>query len=132
MAQYLVLKFHLSYHHFWWQKYRKLLKIVKSTVANTKSCNYTEFFVFSIFEIFFVASLHCPVFLLMRNYFNFSVNTLILQQTEETAVTFIYLPSPPSNDEDAVQFYNNLELFSRNLPPTIFVHGVSTVTSTTL
>lgn len=64
--------------------------------------------------------------------YNKSVNTLILQQTEETAVTFIYLPTPPSNDTDAEQFYNNLEVFSTNLPPTIFVHGVSTVTSTTL
>ncbi|KAJ8916761.1 hypothetical protein NQ315_013966 [Exocentrus adspersus] len=61
-----------------------------------------------------------------------SVNTLILQQTEETAVTFIYLPPPPPNDTDATRYYNYLEIFSRNLPPTIFVHGVSTVTSTTL
>ncbi|KAJ8946245.1 hypothetical protein NQ318_004614, partial [Aromia moschata] len=61
-----------------------------------------------------------------------SINTLILQQTEETALTFIYLPTPPTSDVEAVSFYNNLEIFSRNLPPTIFVHGVSTVTSTTL
>ncbi|XP_050506063.1 solute carrier family 12 member 9 [Diabrotica virgifera virgifera] len=61
-----------------------------------------------------------------------SVNTLILQQTAETAVTFIYLPAPPTDNTKLVSFYNNLEIFSRNLPPTIFVHGVSTVTSTTL
>ncbi|XP_057670991.1 solute carrier family 12 member 9 [Diorhabda carinulata] len=61
-----------------------------------------------------------------------SVNDLILQQTSETAVTFIYLPSPPLDDDKLISFYNNLEIFSRNLPPTIFVHGVNTVTSTTL
>ncbi|XP_023029254.1 solute carrier family 12 member 9 [Leptinotarsa decemlineata] len=61
-----------------------------------------------------------------------SVNTLILQQTKETAVTFIYLPVPPCDDSKAELFYTNLETFSKNLPPTIFVHGVSTVTSTTL
>lgn len=61
-----------------------------------------------------------------------SVNNLILQQTSETAVTFIYLPSPPADDAKLISFYENLETFSRNLPPTIFVHGVSTVTSTTL
>ncbi|KAG5888656.1 hypothetical protein JTB14_021281 [Gonioctena quinquepunctata] len=61
-----------------------------------------------------------------------SVNMLILQQTGETAVTFIYLPPPPSDDFKVESFYNNLEIFSKNLPPTIFVHGVSTVTSTTL
>ncbi|CAH1176054.1 unnamed protein product [Phaedon cochleariae] len=61
-----------------------------------------------------------------------SVNTLILQQTEETAVTFIYLPPPPSDNGKLEQFYNSLEILSRNLPPAIFVHGVSTVTSTSL
>ncbi|CAG9859826.1 unnamed protein product [Phyllotreta striolata] len=61
-----------------------------------------------------------------------SVNTLILQQTEETAITFIYLPAPPSEDQQFENFYNKLELFSKNLPPTIFVHGVKVVTSTTL
>lgn len=67
-----------------------------------------------------------PTFLL------FSVNTLILQQTGETAVTFIYLPPPPNDESHAVPFYNHLETLSKNLPPTIFVHGVNTVTSTTL
>lgn len=62
----------------------------------------------------------------------FSVNTLILQQTGETAVTFIYLPAPPTDDSTLMSYYNNLEICSRHLPPTIFVHGVNTVTSTTL
>lgn len=60
-----------------------------------------------------------------------SFNNLIRQQTTETAVTFIYLPSPPQ-ESNAASYYNNLEIISQNLPPTIFVHGVSTVTSTTL
>ncbi|CAH1111355.1 unnamed protein product [Psylliodes chrysocephalus] len=61
-----------------------------------------------------------------------SVNTLILQQTAETAITFIYLPAPPSDDAELDGFYDSLEIFSKNLPPTIFVHGVKIVTSTTL
>ncbi|XP_050307192.1 solute carrier family 12 member 9 isoform X2 [Anthonomus grandis grandis] len=61
-----------------------------------------------------------------------TVNSLILDRSTETAVTFIYLPAPPQDDDHAVLYYNNLEVISRNLPPTIFVHGVSTVTSTTL
>lgn len=60
------------------------------------------------------------------------MNGLIRQQTEDTAVTFIYLPHPPRDDEAAQSYYNKLEIISRNLPPTIFVHGVNTVTSTTL
>lgn len=59
------------------------------------------------------------------------VNSLILQQTEDTALTFIYLPSPQSQEAYST-YFNNLEVLSRNLPPTIFVHGVNTVTSTTL
>ncbi|CAH0558238.1 unnamed protein product [Brassicogethes aeneus] len=61
-----------------------------------------------------------------------SVNRLILQQTEETAVTFIYLPQPPCEDSTATSYLQKIEIISRNLPPTIFVHGVNTVTSTTL
>ncbi|XP_066251043.1 solute carrier family 12 member 9 [Euwallacea similis] len=59
-------------------------------------------------------------------------NTMILDQTAETAVTFIYLPSTPIEDDRAEWYYDNLEVLSSDLPPTIFVHGVNTVTSTTL
>ncbi|KAL1491135.1 hypothetical protein ABEB36_011777 [Hypothenemus hampei] len=61
-----------------------------------------------------------------------SFNRLILEQSSETAVTFIYLPTPPNNSSQHERFYTNLETISRDLPPTIFVHGVSLVTSTTL
>ncbi|CAG9768304.1 unnamed protein product [Ceutorhynchus assimilis] len=61
-----------------------------------------------------------------------SFNNLIRDQTAETAVTFIYLPAPPVEDEHVASYYSNLEIISRDLPPTIFVHGVSMVTSTTL
>ncbi|XP_044268359.1 solute carrier family 12 member 9 isoform X1 [Tribolium madens] len=61
-----------------------------------------------------------------------SVNNLILQQTSDTVVTFIYLPPPPNNDSEKEAYYQKLDIISRNLPPTMFVHGVSTVTSTTL
>ena len=61
-----------------------------------------------------------------------SVNNLILQQTSDTVVTFIYLPPPPVDEGLAEAYYQKLDVISRNLPPTMFVHGVSTVTSTTL
>ncbi|XP_044750247.1 solute carrier family 12 member 9 [Coccinella septempunctata] len=60
------------------------------------------------------------------------INNLIYQKSEDTAVTFIYLPNPPSSDDAAESFFRKLEMISNNLPPTIFVHGVSMVTSTTL
>lgn len=67
----------------------------------------------------------------METYFQ-RINDLILQQTAETAVTFIYLPPPTSSKENSSNFFNKLDIISKNLPPTIFVHGISTVTSTTL
>ncbi|KAK9870504.1 hypothetical protein WA026_008061 [Henosepilachna vigintioctopunctata] len=60
------------------------------------------------------------------------INNLLLQNSQETAVTFIYLPSPPTVDDAAEYFFKKLNIISGNLPPTIFVHGVSMVTSTTL
>lgn len=63
----------------------------------------------------------------------FRVNQLIREHSSETAITFLYLPTPPSEGEDAaIQYLNMLDTVSANLPPVIFVHGVSTVTSTTL
>ena len=55
-----------------------------------------------------------------------------MQQTDNTVVTFIYLPAPPENGASSEAYLNNLEVLSRDLPPTIFVHGISTVISTTL
>lgn len=60
------------------------------------------------------------------------INNLIVQGSEDTAVTFIYLPTPPSTDDAAESYFRKLEMISNNLPPTIFVHGVNMVTSTTL
>lgn len=64
--------------------------------------------------------------------FHCRVNELILQQATDTAVTFIYLPAPPVDVSVSVNYLKKLETISNNLPPTIFVHGVNTVTSTTL
>lgn len=67
----------------------------------------------------------------MENYYK-SVNSLILQRSGNTALSFIYLPRPPPDSALAPYYLTTLSTISANLPPTIFVHGVSTVTSTTL
>lgn len=64
--------------------------------------------------------------------FCFSVNELILQQTSQTVATFIYLPAPPGDDDLAATYLKRLEIISENLTPTVYVHGVNIVTSTTL
>lgn len=66
-----------------------------------------------------------------------SVNKIIQERSNQSACTFLYLAPPPninsSNWESASRQY--LELLTEltvDLPPTILVHGVHTVTSTTL
>ncbi|XP_058803969.1 solute carrier family 12 member 9 [Phymastichus coffea] len=66
-----------------------------------------------------------------------NVNRLIRQYCSETAAIFIYLPAPPTFnmwDKDVLrkQYLQLLTELTVDLPPTILVHGVSAVTSTTL
>ncbi|KAK9300057.1 hypothetical protein QLX08_007107 [Tetragonisca angustula] len=66
-----------------------------------------------------------------------SVNQLIKQHSLQTATIFMYLPAPPvSNtwDENTIyrQYLQLLTELTADLPPTVLVHGVSAVTSTTL
>lgn len=67
----------------------------------------------------------------------YSVNQLIKQHSLQTATIFMYLPAPPvSNtwDENTIyrQYLQLLTELTADLPPTVLVHGVSAVTSTTL
>lgn len=63
------------------------------------------------------------------------MNRLIRNQSAETAICFVYLPMPKDlrgSDLQNVSYLNDLTDLTDNLPPTILVHGVSVVTSTTL
>ncbi|XP_034097326.1 solute carrier family 12 member 9 [Drosophila albomicans] len=65
------------------------------------------------------------------------VNQIIRDRSDQTALSFIYLAAPPNptlpdfNDRSA-SYVELLTELTAELPPTILVHGVSTVTSTTL
>jgi hypothetical protein len=62
------------------------------------------------------------------------VNQLLRQHSEQTAASFLYLPVPPDGDEATVypSYMQLLTELTADLPPTVLVHGVSPVTSTTL
>ncbi|KAK5646805.1 hypothetical protein RI129_005269 [Pyrocoelia pectoralis] len=60
------------------------------------------------------------------------VNELIAQHSSDSIVTFLYLQPPPVNGSSSESYIEMLDVISKNLPPVMFVHGVSTVTSTTL
>lgn len=66
-----------------------------------------------------------------------AVNAMIKQHSQTTAVLFLYLPPPPPPPEDGsdaqrLAYLSQLELLTSGLPPTLLVHGISPVTSTTL
>lgn len=60
------------------------------------------------------------------------MNQLITSYSSRTTVSFLYLPQPPSAVEQQEDYLQKLEMLSENLPPTVFIHGLHPVTSTTL
>uniref|UniRef100_U5ENZ6 Solute carrier family 12 member 9 n=1 Tax=Corethrella appendiculata TaxID=1370023 RepID=U5ENZ6_9DIPT len=65
------------------------------------------------------------------------VNQIIRDKSNQTAVTFMYLPVPPklttiSYKEKSQHYLDLLTELTYDLPPTILVHGINAVTSTTL
>ncbi|XP_073674364.1 solute carrier family 12 member 9-like [Garra rufa] len=62
-----------------------------------------------------------------------SVNKLILDQPlRPPAVRFLYLPRPPADTSRYHDYIHQLELLTRNLGPTLLIHGVTPVITTDL
>ena len=61
-----------------------------------------------------------------------AANEFIRVKCTETAVSFIYLPPVPGDSSHHQQYISMLDQLTVNLPPTILVHGVSPVITTTL
>ncbi|XP_050724936.1 solute carrier family 12 member 9-like isoform X1 [Eriocheir sinensis] len=68
---------------------------------------------------------------LNEEYIN-GVNGLISGQSVDTAVTFLYLPGPPTNTALHLDYLRLLTGITNGLKPTIMVHGISAVTTTNL
>jgi hypothetical protein len=60
------------------------------------------------------------------------VNELIRQQCDNTSCLYLYLPRPPRDKILSQRYIRVLDLLSNDLPPVMFVHGVSSVTCTQL
>ncbi|CAF2053610.1 unnamed protein product [Rotaria magnacalcarata] len=60
------------------------------------------------------------------------INELIRQQCDNTSCLYLYLPRPPRDKSLFPRYIKVLEAISNNLPPVMFVHGVSSVTCTQL
>ncbi|XP_026870698.2 solute carrier family 12 member 9 [Electrophorus electricus] len=62
-----------------------------------------------------------------------AVNKLILEQPcQPPAVRFLYLPRPPADTSRYHDYLHQLELLSRDLGPTLLIHGVTPVITTDL
>ena len=62
---------------------------------------------------------------------SFQVNRLLLQNSTNSVVVFLYLPLPLLNQSDE-EYLSSISTMSDSLPPVLFVHGISPVTSTNL
>ncbi|XP_029373870.1 solute carrier family 12 member 9 isoform X3 [Echeneis naucrates] len=62
-----------------------------------------------------------------------AVNKLILDQARPPpAVRFLYLPRPPADTRRYTSYLHQLELLTRDLGPTLLIHGVTPVITTDL
>jgi potassium/chloride transporter 9 len=60
------------------------------------------------------------------------INELIRQQCDNTSCLYLYLPRPPRDKTLSERYIRVLDMLSNDLPPIMFVHGVSSVTCTQL
>jgi potassium/chloride transporter 9 len=61
-----------------------------------------------------------------------SVNCMLREHSVSTAVTYLYLPEPPLSSAEYLPYFQKLSLLSDGLGPSVLVHGISPVTSTTI
>uniref|UniRef100_A0A4W3IPB6 Solute carrier family 12 member 9 n=1 Tax=Callorhinchus milii TaxID=7868 RepID=A0A4W3IPB6_CALMI len=61
-----------------------------------------------------------------------AVNHLVLDQTFHTAVRFLYLPRPPVDTAQHQRYLEQLDILTKDLGPTLLIHGLTPVTCTDL
>uniref|UniRef100_A0A6G1SIF8 Solute carrier family 12 member 9 n=1 Tax=Aceria tosichella TaxID=561515 RepID=A0A6G1SIF8_9ACAR len=58
-----------------------------------------------------------------------SINRMLISHSEQTAVSFFYLPSPPGEIALYEPYLSCLDMLTNSLPPTLLVHGNDEVVS---
>lgn len=65
----------------------------------------------------------------ISNDYLIAVNRMILEQDTHPAIRFLYLPRPPADLALHERYLEQLEILTRDLGPTLLIHGISAVTS---
>ena len=61
-----------------------------------------------------------------------SINRMLVDRSDQTAVSFMYLPSAPRQQNQYEAYLDNLDLLTEGMPPTLLVHGTDQVVSTSI
>ena len=61
-----------------------------------------------------------------------AINNRIKEVSRRTAVSFLYLPQPPQETTAQLEYLLSLTALTNDLPPSVIVHGLHPVISTTL
>lgn len=69
---------------------------------------------------------------LLIHIFPHSINEMIRSRSGETAISFLYLPTPPESSASFRNYLWMLKTITDDHRPSLFVHGIRAVTSTTL
>ncbi|XP_069775964.1 solute carrier family 12 member 9 isoform X2 [Narcine bancroftii] len=61
-----------------------------------------------------------------------AANNMVLEQGFHTAVRFLYLPRPPPDTSRSQRYLQQLDILTKDLGPTLLIHGLTPVTCTDL
>jgi len=57
---------------------------------------------------------------------------MLREHSVSTAITYVYLPEPPHSPAEYRPYFQKLSQLTEGLGPSVYVHGISPVTSTTI
>lgn len=61
-----------------------------------------------------------------------SFHDLLIRNSGQSSVVFLNMPLPPQDQSKYAEYLECLEMITENMPPTLLVHGISSVISTAL
>lgn len=60
------------------------------------------------------------------------INRMLVDRSQETAVSFLYLPKAPKSEKYYENYLESLTMLTENMPPSLLIHGNDQVVSTSI